>query len=65
MLSSEKEALEAVQKEGVTVTRPDKALFKEKVGSVYDSYKDNAQMYSLIKRIQEIDKRLLNPIVII
>lgn len=53
--AAEKEALEAVQKEGVTVTRPDKAPFKEKVGSVYDSYKDNAQMYSLIKRIQEID----------
>ncbi len=52
---AEEEALTAVQKAGVTVTRPDKAPFKEKVSSVYESYKDNAEMYSLIKKIQAVD----------
>ena len=52
---AEEEALTAVQKAGVTITRPDKAPFKEKVISVYESYKDNAEMYSLIKKIQAVD----------
>ncbi|WP_034040917.1 TRAP transporter substrate-binding protein [Wocania ichthyoenteri] len=50
---SEFEALEAVKKAGVEVVKPDKSLFKDKVESVYESYKDDAQIYSLIKRIQE------------
>lgn len=52
---AEEEALAAVQKAGVTVTRPDKAAFMEKVTPVYDAYKDNVEMYSFIKRIQEVD----------
>ena len=52
---AEEEALAAVQKAGVTVSRPDKAAFKEKVTSVYDAYKDNPEMYSLIKKIQAVD----------
>ncbi len=52
---AEEEALAAVQKAGVTVTRPDKAPFKEKVSSVYEAYKDNAEMYSLIEKIQAVD----------
>ena len=52
---AEEEALTAVQKAGVTITRPDKAPFKEKVISVYESYKDNAEMYSLIKKIQAVE----------
>ena len=50
---AENEALEEVQKAGVTVIRPDKKPFSDKVGSIYDSYKDNPEMYELIKRIQD------------
>jgi len=50
---AELEALEAVKKAGVTVVKPDKTMFKNKVESIYESYKNDAQMYSLIKRIQE------------
>lgn len=52
---AEEEALAAVEKAGVTVSRPDKAPFMEKVSSVYDAYKDNDEMYSLIQRIKDID----------
>ncbi|WP_225035961.1 TRAP transporter substrate-binding protein [Winogradskyella sp. SM1960] len=50
---AELEALEAVKKAGVTVVKPDKTIFKNKVESIYESYKNDAQVYSLIKRIQE------------
>lgn len=52
---AEEEALAAVEKAGVTISRPDKEPFMEKVTSVYDAYKDNVEMYSFIKRIQETD----------
>ena len=52
---AEEEALAAVEKAGVTISRPDKGPFMEKVTSVYDAYKDNVEMYSFIKRIQETD----------
>ncbi|MBA6151549.1 TRAP transporter substrate-binding protein [Gelidibacter maritimus] len=52
---AEDEAIAAVEKAGVTVSRPDKAPFMEKVTSVYESYKDNPEVYSLIQRIQETD----------
>lgn len=51
--NAEEEALAAVKKAGVTISRPDKAPFMEKVTSVYDSYRDNTEIHSLIKRIQE------------
>lgn len=50
---AELEALKAVKEAGVTVVKPDKTIFKNKVESIYESYKNDAQMYSLIKRIQE------------
>lgn len=49
---SEEEALAAVQAAGVTIIRPEKALFAEKVSSVLESYKDDPEIYSLIKQIQ-------------
>lgn len=52
---AEEDALAAVEKAGVTISRPDKKPFMEKVTSVYESYKDNVEMYSLIQRIKEID----------
>ena len=51
--NAEEEALAAVEKAGVTISRPDKTPFMEKVASVYDSYRDNTELYSIIKRIQE------------
>lgn len=53
-LESEKKALEEVQKAGVTITRPDKAAFEEKVADIYESYKDEENIYSLIKEIKAI-----------
>src|SRR5690606_6031615 len=49
---SEEEALAAVEAAGVTVIRPDKSQFAEKTKSVLESYKDDAQIYPLIKQIQ-------------
>ena len=50
---AELEALEAVKEAGVTIIQPDKTIFKSKVESIYESYKNDAQIYSLLKRIQE------------
>ena len=50
---AENEALEAVQKEGVTIIRPDKTLFSEKVTSIYDQYKNDEVLYRLIQQIKE------------
>ena len=53
--ASVKESLEEVQKAGVTIYRPDKAPYQDKVKDVYDSYKDQEVIYSYIKRIQELE----------
>jgi len=50
---AEEEALREVEKAGVIISRPDKALFAEKVQSIYVDYKDDAEIYPLIKQIQE------------
>ncbi|MFD1616307.1 TRAP transporter substrate-binding protein [Gelatiniphilus marinus] len=50
---SELEALQAVKEAGVKVVRPDKSVFKKKVASIYEDYKSNESIYSLIKKIQE------------
>ncbi|WP_455169754.1 TRAP transporter substrate-binding protein [Aegicerativicinus sediminis] len=49
---AENEALEEVQKAGVTVLRPDKKAFADKVDGVYESYKADSEMYELIEEIQ-------------
>jgi tripartite ATP-independent transporter DctP family solute receptor len=52
---AEEEALREVQKAGVTVYRPDKAPFREKVKGIYEEYKEtDPMMYDLIQRIQSI-----------
>ncbi|WP_339651974.1 TRAP transporter substrate-binding protein [uncultured Maribacter sp.] len=51
---AEEEALREVQKAGVKIFRPDKSLFAEKVQSIYEGYKDDVEIYPLIKQIQEI-----------
>ncbi len=50
---SEEEALREVQRAGVQISRPDKSLFTEKVQRIYESYKDDPEIYPLIKKIQE------------
>ncbi|WP_299320653.1 TRAP transporter substrate-binding protein [uncultured Maribacter sp.] len=50
---AEEEALREVQKAGVQIIRPDKSLFAEKVKSIFEGYKEDEEMYSLIKEIQE------------
>jgi len=49
---AEAEALEAVKKAGVTVVRPNKTLFQEKVSMIYEDYKDNKEIYDLIQKIK-------------
>ncbi len=51
---SEKESLEEVQKAGVKINYPDKEPFIEKVQPLLESYKDNEEIYSYIKRIQAV-----------
>ncbi|SFC60894.1 tripartite ATP-independent transporter solute receptor, DctP family [Flagellimonas taeanensis] len=50
---SEREALEEVEKAGVEVIYPDKAPFEEAVQGLYDQYKDDKVMSSLIEQIQQ------------
>ena len=50
---AEKEALDAVIKAGVTVIHPDKTVFQKKVSKIYESYKDENEVYELIHKIQE------------
>jgi len=42
-----------VQKAGVEIIRPDKTLFAEKVKGIYEGYKNDKEIYPLIKQIQE------------
>ncbi|WP_335964422.1 TRAP transporter substrate-binding protein [Galbibacter sp. PAP.153] len=50
---SEKEALDAVKEAGVEIIHPNKEPFAKEVQSVYNSYKDNKEMYSLIQEIKQ------------
>jgi len=52
---SEKESLEIVQQEGVSITYPDKEPFAEKVGALLESYRDNEMIYDLISRIRAVE----------
>jgi tripartite ATP-independent transporter DctP family solute receptor len=51
---SVKESLEAVKKAGVTIIHPDKEPFIKKVEPMYEEYKDNKRLYSLIQKIRAI-----------
>ncbi|MBU2950966.1 TRAP transporter substrate-binding protein [Tamlana agarivorans] len=50
---AETEALEEVKKNGVTIIRPDKSLFSEKVQSIYEQFQTDPEMAKLIQQIQE------------
>lgn len=49
---AELEALEAIQEAGVTVTYPDKELFREKVAPMYEEFSQDPEMKELIEAIQ-------------
>lgn len=51
--AAEEEALDAVQKAGVEIIRPDKGPFVEKVADIYENYKNDEEIYPLIKQIQQ------------
>ena len=53
--ASVKESLEEVEKAGVTIYRPDKGPYLDKVKDVYESYRDQEAIYSYIKRIQAVE----------
>jgi TRAP-type C4-dicarboxylate transport system substrate-binding protein len=55
LAKSEKESLEAVKAAGVTITYPDKTKFAEQVEPLYETYKDQPEVYDLIQRIQAVD----------
>jgi tripartite ATP-independent transporter DctP family solute receptor len=52
---SEKFCLNEVQKAGVEIIHPDKEAFAAKVQPLYDAYKDDPEIYSLIQQIQAIE----------
>ncbi len=52
---SEKASLKAVEEEGVNIIRPDKAPFIQAVQPVYDLYKNNERINSLIDKILETE----------
>lgn len=49
-----REALAAVEEAGVTIIRPDKALFTKQVEALIESYRGNPLVYSLVQQIQGI-----------
>jgi len=52
---SVEESLEAVQKAGVNIYYPDKEPFAKKVEQMYENYRDNEKIYTLIQRIRAED----------
>jgi tripartite ATP-independent transporter DctP family solute receptor len=52
---SVEESLEIVQKEGVTVTYPDREPFAERVEPLIESYRDNPKLWDLITRIKNVE----------
>jgi len=51
-LEAENEALEAVQKAGVEIIRPDKTLFSDKIKASFEKYKEDPEFYKMILEIQ-------------
>lgn len=49
---SEEEALQEVEKAGVTIVYPDKSAFTEKVKPIYEDLKSNKKLYDLVNEIR-------------
>lgn len=54
--AAEKEALEAVEKAGVTISRPPKEPFAKMVEPMYETFKQEPAVYTLIEKIQAEEK---------
>ena len=52
---AEEEALREVEKAGVEIFRPDKSRFAEKVEVIFESYKEDPDIYPLIQQIQKTE----------
>lgn len=52
---SEEHALDELKKAGVEIVYPDKTPFMEKIEPMFESFKDNENIYPLIQRIKEIN----------
>ncbi len=49
------ESLAEVEKAGVTIIRPDKNLFAEKVSGIYEQYRDNDHLWKLLQDIAAVN----------
>lgn len=49
--NAEENAIKELKKAGVQIYKPDKKLFSQKVQDIYESYKDNTELYELINEI--------------
>ncbi|MGX1928552.1 TRAP transporter substrate-binding protein [Flagellimonas sp. 2504JD4-2] len=52
---AEAEALEAIQKSGVQIIRPDKIPFSERTDRLYEKYQNDEALYSLIQQIRAVN----------
>lgn len=51
---ADQEALDAVKAAGVEIIYPDKSPFADKVSDIFENYRDEPEVYDLIKRIQAV-----------
>jgi TRAP-type C4-dicarboxylate transport system substrate-binding protein len=51
---AEQHALQEVQKAGVEIIYPDKALFAAKTAGILQEYQDKNEMYKIIQQIQAV-----------
>jgi tripartite ATP-independent transporter DctP family solute receptor len=49
-----KRALEEVEKSGVKIYNPDKKLFRDEVGSIYDEYRAQPELFGIIQKIKAV-----------
>ncbi|WP_136467034.1 TRAP transporter substrate-binding protein [Flagellimonas onchidii] len=52
---AEAEALEAIQKSGVQIIRPDKIPFSERTDQLYEKYQSDEALYALIQQIRAVN----------
>jgi len=52
---AEKEALQAVKKAGVEVNYPDTKPFRDEVSAIFETYRDQPEIYDLIQQIQAVE----------
>jgi TRAP-type C4-dicarboxylate transport system substrate-binding protein len=53
--ASEIESIEKLKAAGVEIIYPDKSKFADKVTQLYDSYKNDAELYGIINKIKQTE----------